>query len=162
LSAAGARVVLDPAIQGTHLKTWTLRSMLWTDFARRGVPWVALQVRRRRLSSALNLGWRHRLSAAVCLAAVLGAVIFSARFHFIVAGALLVLCALNHAFYALLLRRQGAGRAMVGVLLHVVHHLVAVAAVPVGIAAGVLAETRASAAQRRSVPRAIAESSLVE
>ena len=44
LAATGARIVLDPAIQGTHLKVWTLRSMLWTDFARRGIPWVALQV----------------------------------------------------------------------------------------------------------------------
>ena len=42
---AGGRLRLDPTIQGTHLKRWTLRSMLWTDFARRGVPWVALQLR---------------------------------------------------------------------------------------------------------------------
>ena len=66
LTARGALVLLDPAIQGTHLKAWTLRSMLWTDFARRGVPWVALQLRDRRLSTALNCGWRHRLSAASC------------------------------------------------------------------------------------------------
>jgi GT2 family glycosyltransferase len=42
LHAAGARIVLDPTIQGTHLKSWTLRSMVWTDFARRAIPWVAL------------------------------------------------------------------------------------------------------------------------
>ena len=162
LSHAGARVVLDPAIQGTHLKAWTLRSMLWTDFARRGVPWVALQVQRRRLSSALNLGWRHRLSAAVCLAGVLGAVVFHSLFHVFLAAALVALCALNHAFYALLVRRQGAGRAMVGVVLHALHHLVAVAAVPVGIAAGLVAESRATAERRRSVPAAIPESSLAE
>ena len=162
LSASGARVVLDPAIQGTHLKSWTLRSMLWTDFARRGVPWVALQVRRRHLSSTLNLGWRHRLSAAVCLAGVIGVVLFSSLFHVVLASVLVALCALNHAFYVLLLKRQGAGRAMVGIVLHALHHLVAVAAVPVGIAAGVLAESRASAAERRSVTTAIPESSLVE
>ena len=45
LVADGARIVLDPAIQGTHLKAWTLRSMVRTDFARRGVPWVALLLR---------------------------------------------------------------------------------------------------------------------
>ena len=31
------------------------------------IPWVALEWRRRRLSSSLNLGWRHRLSAAACV-----------------------------------------------------------------------------------------------
>ena len=162
LSQSGAPVVLDPAIQGTHLKAWTLRSMLWTDFARRGVPWVALQVRRRRLSRALNLGWRHRLSAAVCLAGALGALMLRSSFHVVLATALLALCALNHAFYALLLRRQGARRAMVGVVLHALHHLVAVAAVPVGLAAGLLAESRTTAERRRAVPAAIPESSLVE
>ncbi|MFP4513821.1 MAG: glycosyltransferase, partial [Acidimicrobiales bacterium] len=30
LRAQGSRSALDPAIQGKHLKTWTLRSMLWT------------------------------------------------------------------------------------------------------------------------------------
>jgi hypothetical protein len=162
LSQSGARVVLDPDIQGTHLKAWTLRSMVWTDFARRGVPWVALQVQRRRLSSALNLGWRHRLSAAVCLGGVLGAMIFHARFYVFLATALATLCALNSAFYTLLVRRQGAGRAMVGVVLHALHHLVAVAAVPVGLAAGLLAGSRTGAERRRTVSSAIPESSLVE
>ena len=43
LHAAGRRIVLDPAVRGTHLKRWTLRSMLRTDLAARGAPWVALR-----------------------------------------------------------------------------------------------------------------------
>ena len=31
----GASIRLDPDIQGKHLKAWTLRSLLWTDFAAR-------------------------------------------------------------------------------------------------------------------------------
>ena len=68
LTVAGGRLRLDPTIQGTHLKRWTLRSMLWTDFARRGAPWVALQLRTRRIASTLNCSWRHRVSALVCAA----------------------------------------------------------------------------------------------
>ena len=68
--------MLDPAIQGTHLKAWTLRSMVRTDFARRGVPWVALLLRSGHLRSTaattLNLGWRHRASAAACATGVAG------------------------------------------------------------------------------------------
>jgi len=162
LSRAGAHVVLDPTIQGTHLKSWTLRGMLWTDFARRGVPWVALQLHRRRISSALNLGWRHRLSAAACLGGALGAVAFRSLFHLFLASALVILCSLNHAFYALLVRRQGPGRAIVGIGLHALHHLVAIAAVPAGIAAGLLAEWRTTAERWRTVPSTMSESSLVE
>jgi hypothetical protein len=132
LAAAGARIELDPALQGTHLKRWTLRSMLWTDFARRGVPWVGLLVRSRRPSLALNLGWRHRLSAVLCTVGVLAPVAGEPA----VAGAALGgLVATNTGFYGLLVRRQGLARAVVGVGLHGLHHLVSVAALPVGLVA---------------------------
>jgi Glycosyl transferase family 2 len=136
LTASGARVMLDPAIQGTHLKTWTLSSMLWTDFARRGVPWVALQVRTRRVSAALNCGWRHRLSAAACALGVVFAVL---GLPLLVAATGAAVLTMNHAFYALLMRRQGLWQAFASVLLHGLHHLVSVAAVPAGIAAGLCA-----------------------
>ena len=40
LAAAGADPSSTRRIQGTHLKEWTLASMVQTDFRRRGVPWV--------------------------------------------------------------------------------------------------------------------------
>ena len=129
----GARIRLDPAIQGTHLKAWTLGSMVHTDFARRGVPWVALLLRGGHRSTALNLGWRHRLSAAACS---LGAVTLLARRPLPTAAALLALLALNHDFYRLLARRRGPGEALLGVGLHAIHHLTAVAAVPGARAGG--------------------------
>jgi hypothetical protein len=132
LADQGARIRLDPTIQGTHLKAWTLRSMVWTDFARRGVPWVKLQVQRRRPASTLNCGWRHRLSALTCTLGVVGA----ALLHPLVAlAAVGNLVALNHAFYALLVRQQGVLRASAGVALHGLHHLVAVASVIAGLGA---------------------------
>lgn len=131
LRSAGGRLLLDPAIQGTHLKAWTLHSMVWTDFSRRGIPWVALQVRDRRLSAALNCGWRHRASALACATVVLGSVLGR---HLAAVGALAVLLLLNHGFYALLLRRRGLREAMAGVVLHGLHHLVSIAAVPAGLA----------------------------
>jgi GT2 family glycosyltransferase len=68
LARNGARIELDPRLQGTHLKRWTLASMARTDFARRGVPWVRLLVQRRSAPTMLNLGWRHRASTAAALA----------------------------------------------------------------------------------------------
>ena len=125
LRRRGHRIVLDPAIQGTHLKVWTLRSMVWTDFARRGVPWVALQVRNRRLSAALNLGWRHRASALACVVALAAVV---RRRPGPAAIAVSAFLALNQAFYRGLWRRGGGTGAAIGVALHGLHHLVGVAA----------------------------------
>ena len=143
LAANGAQLLLDPSIQGTHLKAWTLRSMVFTDFARRGVPWVALQLRSGRGSTALNLGWRHRISAAACTFGVLAVL---ARRPCDVAASALVLLGLNRDFYTLLARRRGLGEAVVGVGLHAVHHLTAVAAVPAGVV--VHARERRSSAVR--------------
>lgn len=130
LVAGGARMELLPEVRGTHLKRWTLGSMVATDFGRRGVPWVELLLRQGATSTSLNLGWRHRLSALLSLGVVLAGL--ARRPRALLAGAL-GLVALNGSFYRLLVRRLGVGRAAVGVALHGVHHLVAVAAVPTGI-----------------------------
>jgi Glycosyl transferase family 2 len=129
LSADGARIVLMPEIQGTHLKRWSLWSMVRTDFAQRGVPWVGLIIESGG-SSALNLGMRHRLSA---LASVLGVGALVLRRPRVALAAGAVLVALNHRFYALLVRRRGAPEAALGVLLHALHHVVSAAAVPFGV-----------------------------
>jgi glycosyltransferase involved in cell wall biosynthesis len=47
VSAAGHRILLDPEINGTHLKRWTLWNLATTDVLYRGVPWVRLLLRRR-------------------------------------------------------------------------------------------------------------------
>ncbi|MGH3695465.1 MAG: glycosyltransferase family 2 protein [Pseudonocardiaceae bacterium] len=146
LAANGARILLDPAIQGTHLKEWTLRSMVCTDFARRGVPWVALQLRSGRVSTALNLGWRHRLSAAACTLATLAVLAHRPR---AAAASVLVLLGLNREFYALLARRRGLGEAALGVGLHAVHHLTAVATLPAGVLAYVRDRHRTTAPEWR-------------
>ena len=130
LAGAGCEIRLDPEVQGTHLKAWSLGSMVATDLWDRGVPWVELLLRRGSGSAALNLGWRHRLSALAALGAV-GALLRGRLGRVVVA--LGVLVALNRSFYALLARRQGRAGAAVGVGLHVLHHLVGVLSVPVGI-----------------------------
>jgi hypothetical protein len=131
LTAAGARIELDSSIQGTHLKEWTVASMLWTDFASRGIPWTVLLLRHQARTSTLNLGWRHRLSAGACLVGF-GA-LATRRLGLAVASAA-TLVGLNRSFYLLLLRKRGPRDAVLGVGLHALHHLAGVAAVPAGIA----------------------------
>jgi GT2 family glycosyltransferase len=131
MHAAGRRIALDPRARGTHLKRWTLRSMLRTDLAARGAPWVALRLERGGDGgAALNLAWRHRLAAVAAVLAAAGAVAGRGR----IAGlALVAMVAPNARFYALLARRGGVRLALAGVPLHLVHHLTAAASVPAGL-----------------------------
>jgi GT2 family glycosyltransferase len=130
LAAGGARIRLDPQIQGTHLKRWTVGSMVRTDLQGRGVPWVALLAQHGTAPTGLNLGWRHRLSAVTSIALVASLAARRPRQATLALGALV---ALNADFYALLARRRGPAEAAAGVGLHVLHHLTGAAAVPLGL-----------------------------
>jgi hypothetical protein len=134
LASAGASIVLDPAVQGQHLKRWTLAEMVRTDLFRRGIPWVELLLEGGG-STVLNLGWRHRLSALAALTVAGGVV---TRRPLVAGAGLAALVGLNAELYTLLARKRGPGQAAVGVGLHVVHHLTAIAAVPAGLAAHLL------------------------
>jgi GT2 family glycosyltransferase len=130
LSARGALIVLDPAVQGTHLKHWSLGEMVRTDFARRGIPWIDLMLRHRGTSTELNLAWRHRASAAVSVVAAVGVLRRKPR---IATSAIATLVVLNAPFYRLLLQRRGPFEAAVGVPLHAIHHVTGALAAPVGV-----------------------------
>jgi GT2 family glycosyltransferase len=130
LTAAGHRIVLDPSVQGTHLKAWSVRTMVETDLWHRGVPWMELLLRHGARSSALNLGARHRASAVLSVVAAVSLLRGRLRTTLLALGALV---ALNRSFYALLARRRGRAEAALGVGLHVLHHLAAVAAVPIAL-----------------------------
>jgi glycosyltransferase involved in cell wall biosynthesis len=63
LHDAGAKLRLDPTIQVSHHKEWTLRSMIFTDIFQRALPWTLL-MRRYGLPRNLNFRWQDRLSVA--------------------------------------------------------------------------------------------------
>ena len=127
LAGDGARIVLDPKVLGTHLKHWSIWSMVRTDFAARGIPWVRLLLRHRHSAGALNLSWRHRFSAIASIVGV-GALVSGRPRLALTSGVALV--GLNRRFYLLLLRRRGPVEAGVGVGLHALHHLAGAAAIP--------------------------------
>jgi GT2 family glycosyltransferase len=145
LTANGSRIVLDPAIQGKHLKRWTLLDMIQTDLVRRGIPWVELLADSRTSSVTLNLAWRHRLSAAASVGLAASLVARQRRGAVV---ALAALCALNAPFYVLLWRRRGWQQLLTGIPLHAAHHLAGAVAVPAGAAAYLRKRLRSR--QRRS------------
>lgn len=128
----GGRILLDPTIQGKHLKSWTFAGITETDLLRRGVPWLRLMFEDHSSSTALNLGWRHRVGtgASVMLLPML------ARRKFRAAGTVFaLLIVLDRRFYALLFRRRGGRMVAAGVPLHIAHRLTSAAAVPVALTA---------------------------
>jgi hypothetical protein len=140
LARRGDSIVLDPSIQGKHLKAWTLGTMVHTDLLDRGVPWLRLILESRSSTKVLNLGRRHRVAALAAVALVAAVALRRTK----LAGALLVLVvALDASFYGLLYRRRGLRLAVAGVPLNVIHRLTSVAAVPLALAEYVLARTRA-------------------
>lgn len=70
LYLAGHRIRLEKTILCKHMKNWKFWNMLKTDIFSRGVPWMVLMLRARRLPSDLNLGLKSRL--AVILASLIG------------------------------------------------------------------------------------------
>jgi len=76
LRDAGGTLRLDPSVCGTHLKRWTLASMLRTDLRDRAIPWMRLLIERRAVlaSGPLNIARREQLLVGtMALALLLGA-----------------------------------------------------------------------------------------
>jgi GT2 family glycosyltransferase len=128
LRRRGYPVLLEPSIQGRHLKRWTLRGTVVADFRHRGVPWMWLLLAEGSPDGrALNVRRAERLcTAAVCLgvpAALLGLVLWHGALA--VGGAALASGAVawNSPFYAFLARRRGPAFALGAVPLHLLYYL---------------------------------------
>jgi glycosyltransferase involved in cell wall biosynthesis len=125
LRRAGHRIRLDRELQGTHLKSWTLVSMVRTDLMRRALPWGRLILERAAASHDLNLSADQRWSA-VLLAAALAAVAvapFQPALWGAAVAAILAIVVLNRRFYALLRRQGGLLFAVQSIPLHLLYFL---------------------------------------
>ncbi len=65
LHRAGRKLMLDGAIQVTHLKRWTFWNLVKTDIMDRGSPWTELILRDRFMPNDLNLQLSQRVSVAL-------------------------------------------------------------------------------------------------
>jgi len=65
LTQAGGRIRVRKDLEVTHLKRWTLASLVRTDIRQRALPWSALLLRQGRLPDDLNVSRRARLSVTL-------------------------------------------------------------------------------------------------
>ncbi|HEX2781438.1 MAG TPA: glycosyltransferase [Gemmatimonadaceae bacterium] len=135
---AGHRIVLDPRIQGTHLKSWTLIGTLRTDFANHALPWARLLFHAGDLARVRtpSFGWREKTNAMLT---VLTVFVLALRVRWpstgmtaFVASCIVAMLVGYGSFLRFALRHRGVFRAALFVPLQVARYLVAVMAIIVG------------------------------
>lgn len=131
LYSCGRRIALVPEIQVTHLKRWTLRGVIATDFKDRGVPWMRLLVHQRQAlrSNSLNLRALEKLNTVLVWASLLCVLIgFSPNTtqRWVLAGEMLIIpvLILNWHLYAFFARARGPLFALAVIPLHLMYYLV--------------------------------------
>ncbi len=125
LRRAGYRILLDKALQCTHLKRWTLASMVRADMLYRAVPWTRLMLESDTMSNDLNLAREQRLSLALVAVAGACAVVAlrDARWLGLVGAALVVVALMNRRLYAFFLRERGLAFALACFPLHLLYYV---------------------------------------
>jgi|SRR5271157_89200 len=71
LHAAGHRIMLNKRMQVTHLKRWTLWSIIKTDVLDRGIPWTELMLEEGRMPDDLNTKVSQRISVVLAYGVLL-------------------------------------------------------------------------------------------
>ena len=125
LRQKGHRIFLDKKLQGTHLKRWTLWSLVKTDIYNRAIPWARLILERKNSPNDLNLKGAQRLSGSLVLLAglLVAAGFLRVEFLLLAAAAILSVGILNRNLYAFFRRQHGLLFSAVGLLLHLLYFL---------------------------------------
>ncbi|MDP9178333.1 MAG: glycosyltransferase [Gemmatimonadota bacterium] len=130
----GYRIVLDPQIQGTHLKRWTFGGMMRANFQHRGLPYARLLLERGQLlkTEGLSVGSSDKASTLV-VALIVMTIAFAAVFRDWrwLTGAILGFAAfvfVNRRLLGWFARVRGSWFAVRAAVIHLVYHATNVAA----------------------------------
>jgi glycosyltransferase involved in cell wall biosynthesis len=134
LSDAGARIRIDPDLRVTHLKGWTLGSLLVTDFTRRAVPWSILYLERGDLPAELNITGDQRIAALVALGLAACAPLALLRGGMVVPFVVLLVAAvwINARLFRLFYAKGGVGLMLAGFALQQLYYLYSLAGLATG------------------------------
>ncbi len=140
LRDAGVAIVLDPTIEGTHLKRWTFGRMAPTDFRDRALPWARLLLERwGKRTPTLNTAPQEQVRVAVAGAALAtaaaGVLWLDARLAWASLGLLVLLAALGFPVLRWFAGQRGVGFAMAAVPLLWWYYLANAAATSVAVLA---------------------------
>jgi glycosyltransferase involved in cell wall biosynthesis len=144
LKAAGHQLRLDKDVQATHLKRWTLGSLLRSDILDRGAPWTRLILRGGPFVDDLNLQTRNRVSVVTTYLLLIAMLIGAAwPPAWSVAGALaLALLALNRQLYRFFAARRGGFFALRAIPMHWLYYFYNGVSFALGLGAHVVSSLR--------------------
>ena len=135
LRRAGFCIRVLKSLQVTHLKHWTVASMLWTDVFMRALPWTDLILSGEGFSDDLNIRVRARVS--VVAAWLLGlAALAAIGWPRLAAAAPVLLAALillNSDLYLFFLRHRGIAFTAKAFFWHWIYHLYCGLAFAIGL-----------------------------
>lgn len=127
LKTAGYTIRLDPDLQGSHLKNWSLVGFMRTDLLHRAIPWTRL-IKNKSASKTLNVSMSGMASVISAFASILSlcllpvsAPLASASFAICIAA----MCCLNFGFLTRLAKLNGGFESLSGVLVLWLHFLMA-------------------------------------
>lgn len=150
---AGHTVDVLPHIQGTHLKDFTLRSMVRTDLLHRAIPWSTLMLTDHLRSDAFVTSWEQKASAlcslvlvggslAAAVAALAGASATAAALGVGAVAALVTFVLVNLSLWRFLARSRGPVFVLTAVPLHVLHALLSATGFGIALARQVVRRLR--------------------
>jgi cellulose synthase/poly-beta-1,6-N-acetylglucosamine synthase-like glycosyltransferase len=123
------RILLDPAIQVTHVKRWTLSGVIQTDLRDRGIPWARLLMHRGAMMStgSLNLRWTEKLNTILVWIATLlllsVPVVRSLTPLWLALGCVTIVLSLNLRLWTFFARVRGPVFAMLVMPAHLMYYL---------------------------------------
>jgi len=127
--ALGHRIVLRPEIQCTHLKRWTLWTVLTGDFRDRGVPWTRMLIQEGLATKArtLNLRTVEKLNTVLIwlslLLALSAAIARSWELAGFAAAAFAMVLGLNRSLYLFFVQTRGVLFALTVIPLHTLYYI---------------------------------------
>ena len=136
----GWTVLLDPTIEATHLKRWTLKSIVKTDLLDRGVPWMRLLLGDgpegpRR--GTLNVGGFEKFKIAAMGVAtastLIGIALWEGRLVLVAAACLAVIVLMNLPVYAWFAARRSWSFAAGVIPLNLLYYFISGLAAFIGI-----------------------------
>jgi GT2 family glycosyltransferase len=124
LCDVGYRIELDRAVQGKHLKHWSLGSMARTDLFVRAIPWTHLILARKKIPRDLSLSWKQRLSVVLAWLSLLTLLVAPVEplALTVQALALIVFLLVNLDFFRFLQVLRGWALALAAFPLHWFYH----------------------------------------
>lgn len=130
LRASGGRILLLPALQGTHLKVWRFFNLIHTEVFCRAIPWSRLMLSQTGLVDDLNVGTAERFRAVLAAAFVAScaAVLVPVVPWWVPVVMFGVVAVANGSLLRLFNRRKGPLFALGGLLFHQLYYLYSSAA----------------------------------